>query len=222
MNATTSAGDGRLTPGTCIPGPNESRTKRIHTTTTTRNPNTGGQSPRLPWCWEIKLTPWSGWIHRNLLEYISFVICCIYLLVCNGIHFIPSQTNVRLSLYNTWTYRRPHQPQSQKNPPNFQSCKTPNRQGRLWGGRHPWCTRLPIFRPNYPWLGLNPKDGQVKKASQGSLNTCKCPWQRPQLTFALGQDNNIADRMLVPDSECRIWKLDLFIKVRDYWLPFVE
>ena len=132
-------------------GPNESRMKRIHTTTATKNPNTGGQSPRLP-----------------------------------------------------WTYRRPHHPQSQKNPPNFQSWKTPNRRGRLWGGRHPWCTQLPTFRPNYLWLGLNPKDGQVKKASQGSLNTCKYPWQRPQLTFALGPDDSMADRTLVPDSECGI------------------
>jgi len=49
-------------------------------------------------CWEIKPTPWSGWISRTFwnvfLVYKSIVI--IYLLVCNGIRFIPSQTNVRL------------------------------------------------------------------------------------------------------------------------------
>jgi len=43
---------------------------------------------------------WSGWIFGNLLECFSllykFVICYIHSLVCNGIHFIPSQTNVRL------------------------------------------------------------------------------------------------------------------------------
>jgi len=37
------------------------------------------------------------------LEYIRFVICCIYSLVCKGIRFIPSQTNMRLRFCNMKT-----------------------------------------------------------------------------------------------------------------------
>jgi len=63
---------------------------------------------RIPLCkrnepstyWEIKPRQWSGWIFGNLLECFSllykFVICYIHSLVYNGIHFIPSQTNMWL------------------------------------------------------------------------------------------------------------------------------
>jgi len=37
----------------------------------------------------------------NIFEYVRFVISCIYSLVCNGIRFIPSQTNVRLGFCDT-------------------------------------------------------------------------------------------------------------------------
>ena len=36
----------------------------------------------------------------NISLVYKFVICCIYSLVCNRIHFIPSQTNVRLGFYD--------------------------------------------------------------------------------------------------------------------------
>ena len=47
-------------------------------------------------CWGIKPTPWSGGSFWNISLVYKFVISCIYSLVCNGIRFIPSQTNVRL------------------------------------------------------------------------------------------------------------------------------
>jgi len=47
-------------------------------------------------CWEIKLTPWSGGSFWNISLVFKFVVCCNYSLVCNGICFIPSQTNARL------------------------------------------------------------------------------------------------------------------------------
>jgi len=47
-------------------------------------------------CWEIKPTPWSGGSFWNSSLVYKFVICYIHSLVCNGIRFIPSQTNVRL------------------------------------------------------------------------------------------------------------------------------
>ena len=40
--------------------------------------------------------PWSGGSFWNISLVYKFVISYIYSLVCNGIHLIPSQTNVRL------------------------------------------------------------------------------------------------------------------------------
>jgi len=51
-------------------------------------------------CWGIKPTPWSGGSFWNISLVYKFVISYIYSLVCNGIHFIPSQTNVRLGFCN--------------------------------------------------------------------------------------------------------------------------
>ena len=42
----------------------------------------------------------------NISLVYKFVICCIYLLVCNGIHFIPSQTNMQLGFCNRWMFQR--------------------------------------------------------------------------------------------------------------------
>ena len=45
-------------------------------------------------CWGIKLISWSSRSFWNILLVYKFVISYIYSLVCNGICFIPSQTNV--------------------------------------------------------------------------------------------------------------------------------
>jgi len=54
------------------------------------------------YCWGIKPMPWSGGSFWNISLVYKFVISCIYSLVCNGIRFIPSQTNVRLGFCDTY------------------------------------------------------------------------------------------------------------------------
>ena len=59
-------------------------------------------------CWGIKLTLWSGGSFWNISLVYKFVISYIYLLVCNGIYLIPSQTNVRLGFCDIAVSRRLH------------------------------------------------------------------------------------------------------------------
>jgi len=49
-----------------------------------------GKSSR---CHDLREFPGMFW---NISSAYKFVICYVYSLVCNGIHYIPSQTNVRL------------------------------------------------------------------------------------------------------------------------------
>jgi len=51
-------------------------------------------------CWGIKPTPWSSGSFWNISLVYKFVISYIYSLVCNGICFIPSQTNMGLGFCN--------------------------------------------------------------------------------------------------------------------------